>query len=324
MRGLREDLSFDQVAEPARIVTVLGRDRAVGQEHAQEGNPGAPSTCDARLVVANGVVRRPRPERQERGRKADCRPFCSLSPSDGHEQRHEDRRKENLVRGPDQHKHRDPRAERDEAPRRGRRKRLREEPGPEREPGREHGVARSLVEERGVGRVHDQERRGEKGGETSERERDGAPRDDRDGVEGAEHDLESDCAPEIQRDAEHERRERRAEDLERIERRIPVEDLEVVREVVPGVPPLREGPAERVEPEAGERENQENGGAPPRRDDGEKSPPGLFHERARRAAARARASVPRSSAPTRPSRSSIRAPSASAKSDSASALASPA
>ncbi len=53
------------------------------------------------------------------------------------------------------------------------------------------------------------------------------------------------ASAEVQRQPDDERRQRSAEELHLRERRLGVEELEVVDEVVPGVPPLRHRPAER-------------------------------------------------------------------------------
>ena len=80
-----------------------------------------------------------------------------------------------------------------------------------------------------------------------------------------EHELEEPDAAEIERKPDDDRRERRAEDLKLGERRLGVEELEVVREVVPRVAALRHRPPERLDPEDDECEREQRDGRPPRR-----------------------------------------------------------
>ena len=196
-----------------------------------------------------------------------------------------------------------------------------EQQRPEREPRRKHRVARRLVVQRRVGRVHEQERGGEEGRDSTEGQRRGAPGDDRRRVEDREDDLEEHDSTDIEREPDDEGRDRGAEDLERLERRPRVEELEVVGEVVPGVPPLRHRPAARLDPVDAEREDEHDRGGGGRRSVNARS-----RDQARvtiavplAATARSRDSVLRSSSPILASMSSTRPPKARPRSDSCSA-----
>ena len=125
------------------------------------------------------------------------------------------------------------------------------------------------MEERRVRRVREQQRGGEERRNSSERQRDRAPAEDRGRVEEREHDLEQPDASEVERETDDDRRQRRAEDLELGERRIGVEELEVVGEVVPRVATLGHGPAERLDPVDDEREREQHERGAPRRHEGE-------------------------------------------------------
>ena len=76
-------------------------------------------------------------------------------------------------------------------------------------------------------------------------------------VEDSEDELEQPDAAEIERKPDDERRERRAEQLELGERRIGVEELQVVREVVPRVATLGHRPPERLDPVDDERDREQ-------------------------------------------------------------------
>ena len=72
VRLAREHLLPDEPARRARVGAVLGRDRLVREEHAEERNPRRPAAGDGRLVVADRVVGRPRAEEarpRPRGRR---------------------------------------------------------------------------------------------------------------------------------------------------------------------------------------------------------------------------------------------------------------
>ena len=84
-------------------------------EDPQERHPGASAPRDGEVVVADLVVHRPARERQRRRREARGDPGEPPAPGSDRQQRHEHRREQHLVRGPDQHQHRDAGAERDEA-----------------------------------------------------------------------------------------------------------------------------------------------------------------------------------------------------------------
>ena len=200
----------------------------------------------------------------------------------------------------------------------------REHERPEREARGEDGVARRLVVERRPGGIDEEEhRRGERR-DTPEDERGCAPGDHADREEHAEHDLEQGAPPDRHRQPDDERRQRRPEELHLRERRIAVEELEVVDEVVPRVSALRHRPAERLEPVDGESDDEEDDRCPPRRDERQQTAAEVAHERRLSARRRARAAGPRSSRTRRCSSSSIRSPKVAPRSASPSTLTSPA
>ena len=226
-----------------------GRDRAVGGEHAQERHPRPAAARDGVVVVADAVVHGPGREREHRRRAAGRRPGQPAPPGDrGREQRRErggsrtwfaGRISTSAARpGPSATKPRSRRplaaSSRGAAPRprdRWRRPR-RSRPG---------------------GRAS--RRRDRRGGGARSTSAGTRPKVSAVALHATTEPAKSTpkttsrrTAPaEIHRQPDDERRERRAEELDLGERRVGVEELEVVGEVVPGVPALGHRPAERLD-----------------------------------------------------------------------------
>ena len=234
---------LDQIGEPPRRRAVLRRDGPVGEPDAKERDPGPSTPRDGRVVVADPVVRSPPGERQDRSGETDGDPRQTPAPRGGRDERHEHGREQHLVRGPDEDEGRDAGAQHDEPRCVGATKRPREHERPERQAGGEHRVARGLVIDRRPSRIHQQQHRRSEGGNTSEGQRGRAPRNHRHGEEQTEDDLEQGASADIHRQPDSDRGEGRAEELQLGERRVGVEQLKVVGEVVPCVPTLRHRPA---------------------------------------------------------------------------------
>ena len=315
-----EHLLLDQRTELLGGRTVFRRDRPVGREHLEEGNPGATSAGDGRVVVANPVVHRPRRKREhgrEHARTGEDEP---TPPREVRDERRENRqRQQHLVRGPDENEGGQPCAQGDEAPGRRRIERTYEEQRPDGQPGGEHRVARSLVVEGGVGRVDEQQERAEERRDASEVERRRAPREDRAGVREGEDELEEPDPADVEWEADDDRRQRRAKELELGERRRRVEELKVVGEVVPRVPAFGHRPAERLDPVHDERDREEGERGSPRGHERQQALPGSCHARRSRSASR-RSSAPTLAARARPRSASWSAENSAAKAASSSML----
>ena len=295
-------------AQSPRLGAVLGCDRPVVEPDLQERHPRTAAPRDGGVVVADAVVGGPPRERQHRGGEACGDPGQATPPRCGGEERNENRGQEDLVRGPDQDEDRDAEPQCDEPPGARPPERPREHERPEREARGEDGVARGLVVERRPGGIDEEEhRRGERR-DTPEDERRCAPRDHADREEHAEHDLEHDAPPDRHRQPDDERRQRRPEELHLRERRVAVEVLEVVDEVVPRVSALRHRPAERLEPEDGERDREQRDSRAPRRHEGQQLLHKAAHGRRLPASRRTPAAAPRSRRATRASSSAMRSP----------------
>ncbi len=290
MRLACEHLLLDELRQSLRRGPVLRRDRPVRREDLEERHPRAPAAGDRGLVVAHGVVDDPCAERSERGGDAQAGEHEPASPCEVRDQRREREREEHLVRRPDEHEEPDTGPDGGEPPAGRRLHRSCEQPGPYREARREDRVARRLVVERRVCRVHEQQSGGEEGGDAPEDERCRAPGEDRARIEQREGRLEQPDPAEVERQADRDRRERGAEHLQLGDRRVAVEELEVVDEVVPRVATLRHRPAERLDREDDERRRDEDERRATRRHEREEPLPGRAHEsrcsRARRRSSR--------------------------------------
>src|SRR5262249_38755314 len=87
-----------------------------------------------------------------------------------------------------------------------------------------------------------------------------------DRVEDAKDDLEQGDAPDDERHAEHDRRNRRPEGHQRREERIAVGELEEIAEIVPGIATALDRPPDCLDPVDGSRHQEERAGRPARRD----------------------------------------------------------
>ena len=307
VRVLAQHLLLDELGEPLGGRAVVGRDRLVRVEDLEERNPGAPSARDRRIVVADAVVNRPCRERQDSRDDAYGCQREPPAPRDVRDERRDDRqRQQDLIRRANEHEQGEPGSDHHEATGRGPIQRACETQRPHGQPGREHRVARGLVVEGRVRRIHEKQQRAEERRDAPEDQRRRAPRQDRGGIQHREHELEEPDAAEIERKPDDERCERRAEDLKLRKRRLGVEQLEVVREVVPRVPSLGHRPPERLHPVDDECDEKQSDGRPSRGHELEHAGEEAAHrERPLRTARPARDTRRRSRMPILASKSSI-------------------
>ena len=185
VRLARERRSLDCVGESAGGGAVLRRDDAVGDERAVEGDDRVAAARERAVVEADAVVDRPGREREQRAAARNAAAHASLlaprrrAATSGKS----DEREEHGVSRPREGERARRRARRARSVRRRAGLPPAREKGPERERGREHRLARDLVEHQAVRRVHEQRDRRRDGGPGPERPRGGGPGDDRAGEE---------------------------------------------------------------------------------------------------------------------------------------------
>ena len=189
------------------------------------------------------------------------RPRQLLPPGAADDEREEDERDEHGVPGAREREDGD--AEPDERERRpgGPESRPRDEVRPARERGREHGLARDLVEHDPVRRVHEQRHSRRDRDTRPERPRGRRPGDDRAREEHRHGGLRERAACEIEQGAVHDRRQRRAEEHRPRRHRVGVEELPVREQVLVEVSADLERPGDGAHREDGKADGEENDGA---------------------------------------------------------------
>ncbi len=254
----RQDVALDRVRELPRCGPVRGVDRAAD---AEERHPRLAPARDGEVVVAHRVVRRPSTEREQRRGERDGGADEDGPRSAACDQGHEHARQDRDLRGrPAQGQQGDTEPDAREPPGRPGAPGADDGAGPPREDEREHGVARHLVEETRVRRGDEEHQRGREGRLPGDRNHGPGPGEQRERVEEREDDLRQPCAADPHRDPGDERRDRRAEDLKRGERGVAVGELEERQPVVPRVASALQGPGERLDAVARERDGDEQDG----------------------------------------------------------------
>ena len=260
VRRQREHVSPDGVGKPLRCGAVRRVDRACDLE---ERDPRLAPARDGEVVVTDGVVHRPGTERDDRRREGDGDARDDPAPAAPRDERYEHAGEQgDLGSGPAERHQRDPDTDGGEPPVRTRSSR-RGRPLPPTTPGGTRRPGRSTRRGRDPRRSASRAGRGlsrappcREIGATAHAQ----PRMDSAYMHANATSVRR-AAAGPHRDPGDERRDRRAEHLERGERGITVGELEERQPVVPRVPSSLERPGERLERVARER-GEDEGRAP--------------------------------------------------------------
>ncbi len=252
----RQEVARDSTLELAGRRAVLRLHDPVGDESAEERQRRSATACEREVIGTNGVVPSPDEERNDGGEHERCGGPDPAAPALSGEKRNESEQEQHLGDRAHEDEGGDSGAERRRARRIRSFERSGKKPRDERERGREHGVARELMEERDVSGVEEQGGRGRDGCGRTEAPGDGAPPEDRERIESCGADLGHERSGLEQRPDDdgspgRSRCERVGEDD------VPVEELRVDDEISPQIPAGRQGERDGDEGVDGERRYDE-------------------------------------------------------------------